>query len=211
MKVIYYWTLLILGLFCCVSMAAPKPAIIQDPGLYTVKVKFEHPQQLVVQGHGGPQVLWYTILTVTNRSGSDVDFYPRCELMTDNFEIVPAGWDLPSGVFSKIKTRHKKKYPFLESLEQSGNQLLQGEDNAKDVAIIWRDFDRGAKSIELFIGGLSNETAVVEFPLTKASGFAQAQKVHLRKTLQLSYNLRGDPGLRRDVRLTYKSKDWVMR
>jgi hypothetical protein len=211
MKVIYYSILLILGVFCCVSVAAPKPAIIQDPGLYTVGVKFEHPQQLVVQGHGGRQVLWYTILTVTNRSGSDVDFYPRCELMTDNFEIVPAGRDLPSGVFSQISRRHKQKYPFLESMEQCGNQLLEGEDNAKDVAIIWRDFDKGAKRIELFVGGLSNETAVVEFPYTKEALSTGPQKVHLRKSLQLSYNLRGDPGLRSDVKLTYKGKAWVMR
>ncbi len=211
MKVICYWGLLILGVFCCVSIGAPKPAIIQDPGLYTVGVKFEHPQQLVVQGHGGPEVLWYTILTVTNRSGGDVDFYPRCELMTDSFEIVSAGRELPSRVFSQIKRRHKDKYPFLESLEQSGNKLLEGEDNAKDIAIIWRDFDREAKSVELFISGLSNETAVVEFPRTKGSGFAGVQKVYLRKSLQLSYNLRGDPNLRRDVKLTYKSKTWVMR
>jgi hypothetical protein len=211
MKVICYWTLLILGLFCCVSIAAPKPAIIQDPGLYTVEVKFEHPQQLLVQGHGGLQVLWYMILTVTNRSGSDVDFYPRCELMTDTFEIVPAGRDLPSRVFWQIKRRHKQKYPFLESLEQSGNQVLQGEDNAKDIVIIWRDFDKEAKSIDLFIGGLSNETAVVEYPRTKASGFNEAQKVYLRKSLQLSYSLRGDPGLRGDVKLAYKGKAWVMR
>lgn len=211
MKVIYYSILLMSGLFCCVSMGAPKPAIIQDPGLYTVDVKFEHPQQLLVQGPGGPEVLWYTILTITNRSGGDVDFYPRCELMTDTFEIVPSGRELPVGVFARIKRRHKDKYPFLESLEQSGNKLLEGEDNAKDIAIIWRDFDSEAKSIKLFIGGLSNETAIVEFPRTKAPGFTEAQKVYLRKSLQLSYNLRGDPGLRADVKLTYKGKAWVMR
>ena len=37
------------------------------------------------------------------------------------------------------------------------------------------------------------------------------EKVYLRKTLELSYSLRGDPALRPHVEMTYKGKNWVMR
>jgi len=65
--------------------------------------------------------------------------------MTDTFEITPAGKGTPASVFEQIKKRHQRKFPFLESLENAGNKILQGEDNTKDIAIIWPDFDAKAK------------------------------------------------------------------
>ena len=78
-------------------------------------------------------------------------------------------------------------------------------DNAKDIAIIWPDFDPSAKGFKLFISGLSNETAVVKHPIIKD------KDVYLRKTLELDYILRSDPALRSSVKLNYRDKRWVMR
>jgi hypothetical protein len=192
--------------------AAPKPAIIPNPGDWTVEVAFEHPQRIQAQlaPDRGPQVFWYTILTLTNRSGQDADFYPRCELMTDSFQILAAGIGVPPRIFQQVKKRHLSKYPLLESMQEAGNKILEGEDNAKDVAVIWPDFDNQAKQIKLFISGLSNETAVVDHPAaTDEAG--NAKKVYLRKTLELSYRLRGDPSLRSHIQLDYSGKRWVMR
>ena len=36
-------------------------------------------------------------------------------------------------------------------------------------------------------------------------------KVFLRKTLELTYSLGGDPNFRSDARLIYRDKHWVMR
>jgi hypothetical protein len=158
-------TILLVGGICA---AAPEPAIIPAPGDWTLEVKFEHPQVMILRVPGGrPQRFWYTIVTLTNKARQDVDFYPQCELMTDTFEIIPAGRGTPAAVFERVKRRHQSKYPFLEPLEKAGNEILQGKDNAKDIAIIWPDFADRARSMKLFIMGLSNETAVIGHPVAK--------------------------------------------
>ena len=198
-------------MMACVCPAAPEPAIV--PGLrdWTVNVTFEHPQQIVLQTERGePRRFWYTIITLTNKTGRDVDFYPNCELMTDTFHIIPAGKKTPPAVFEGIRRRHRRKYPFLESLKKASNRILEGEDNAKDIAVIWPDFDAQVKNVKVFITGLSNETAAIDHPVAKDET-GKPVKVYLRKTLELSYALRGDPALRSYAKLTYKGKRWIMR
>lgn len=194
-----------------VCLAAPEPAVVQGPGQWTVEVKFEKPQQLVLPwGDNGQARYWYTIISVTNRTGQDIDFYPRCELLTDTFQIVPAGRNVPPVVFEKIKQRHQGRYPLLESLTQVDKRILEGEDNTRDIAIIWKDFDKAAASFKLFITGLSNETVMVEHPVAVDSD-GQPVQIFLRKTLELDYVLRGDPAMRSLVEVAYKGKSWVMR
>jgi len=196
----------------CACLAAPEPAILPLPSEWTVETVFEHPQQITLTfgGESEPRRFWYTILTLVNKSGGDVDFYPKCELMTDTFEIIPAGRGVRPQVFEQIKLRHQLKYPFLEDLERTSSKILQGQDNTKDIVVIWHDFDAGARNIKLFISGLSNETAAIEHPVAKdASG--RAKKVYLRKTLELSYSIGGDPVFRSEARTIYKGKRWIMR
>ncbi|MHC4333097.1 MAG: hypothetical protein ACYSUP_04125 [Planctomycetota bacterium] len=210
MKSFLYGTLTIL-LVSGVCAAAPEPTVIPGPGDWTLEVKFEHPQVMMLPVPGGrPQRFWYTILTLTNKTRDDVDFYPQCELMTDTFEIIPAGRGAPAAVFQRVKRRHQSKYPFLEPLEKAGNEILQGQDNTKDIAIIWSDFGSRARSMKLFITGLSNETVAVDHPIAKDER-GEPVKVHLRKALELSYDLGGEPNLRSDTKRVYTGKRWVMR
>ena len=208
------WRIYILIFFplAYVSLAAPEPAIVQGPDEWTVDVTFEHPQQIILRasGEAKPKRYWYTLITLTNKTNHDVDFYPKCELMTDTFEITPAGAGMPAAVFEQIKKRHQKKYPFLESLENAGNRILQGEDNIKDIAIIWSDFDVQAKGIKVFIAGLSNETVVIDHPTAKDET-GKPTKIYLRKTLELSYKLGGDAAFRSGAKPIYEGKRWVMR
>lgn len=212
MKIFVYATLAISAAMAGDCLAAPEPAIVPGLGDWTVDVTFEHPQQIVLRlsGDNKPRRFWYTLITLTNKTNRDVDFYPRCELMTDTFQIMPAGKDVPGVVFERIKKRHQSRYPFLEALEKSGNKILQGEDNAKDITVIWPDFDAQAKNIKVFIAGLSNETVAIDHPVAKDKS-GKPVKVFLRKTLELSYNLGGDQALRSDARLTYSGKRWIMR
>jgi len=212
MKGFVYGTFVVWAAAACVCLAAPEPAVVPGPRDWTVDVRFEHPEQIMVQLGGGsrPRRFWYMIMTLTNKTNRDVDFYPRCELMTDRFEIIPAGKDTPEVVFEQIKRRHQGVYPFLEPLEKADARILQGQDNAKDIAIIWPDFEAQAKNIQIFIGGLSNETAVIEHPVAKDEQGKPVQ-VYLRKTLELSYSIGGDASLRSGAKLTYKGQRWVMR
>lgn len=208
----FYATLMVL-VVSSICLAAPEPAIVSAGDIWTVDVKFEHPQQIMlpVGKDGKVERFWYVIVNLTNNTGGDVDFYPKCELMTDTFKIVPAGKSIPSGlIFEKIKLRHQSKYPLLESLEKTDNKLLEGADNAKDLAIIWSDFDPKAKKVSFFIAGLSNETAVIDHPKEKDEQ-GNPKKIFLRKSLELSYSIGGDPALRSTANLTFKGKRWVMR
>ena len=212
MKNFIYGTLAIVVLGTCISLAAPEPSIVPGPADWTVDVRFEHPQQIELSlSPGGKRArYWYTIITLTNNTGRVVDFYPNCELMTDTYQIIPAGKSTPAMVFEQIKKRHQAKYPFLEFLEKVDNKILKGTDNTRDIVIIWPDFDTKAKTIKIFIAGLSNETVVIDHPVAKDKN-SEPVKVFLRKTLELTYNVGGDVAFRTDARLVHNDKRWVMR
>lgn len=192
--------------------AYPEPAVVQRAGDWTLEVVFSQLQQISVKCPGEPTLgrYWYIILTLTNRTGSDVPFYPACDLMTDTFRIVPAGKGVRGPVFEQIKLRHQGRYPFVENIDLAGNRVLEGVDNTKDIVIIWPDFDPKAKNITLFIAGLSNETAAINHP-TATDEAGNPVKVYLRKTLALEYAVGSDAKLRALAKLAYKGKRWVMR
>lgn len=211
MKTFVYGTLVVLiSGICC--WAAPEPAVVQTGDDWTVDVSFERLQPIVVKSAGQEKekVFWYTILTVTNKTGRDVGFYPKCDLVTDTLQVVEAGKKVEAEVFAQIKKRHEGGYKFLELLEKTSHKILQGTDHTKDIAIIWPDFDGRAKNVKLFIAGLSNETAVINHPTAKGTD-GKPVKVYLRKTLQLSYDIAGDPAFRSEAKVTFKGKNWVMR
>ena len=192
-------------------VAFPKPAVVQDLSEWTLDVRFDQPRQITIDLPGAPdQRFWYTIITLTNNTGLDTAFYPECDLVTDTYEVIPSGKSTRKAVFDVIKLQQQGKYPFLESLDFVDSKILQGSDNAKDIAIIWKDFDRKAKNISMFLSGLSNETVVIDHPV-KVDSNGKPEKVHLRKALELNYAIGGDETLRAGAKLTFKSKSWVMR
>ena len=213
MKSFIYWTFGVVLLFVCFCFGeVVKPAIIQGPGQWTIESRYTQPQQILIGGYedGKPRRFWYMILTLTNNTGRDFDFYPQCELMTDTFQIIQSGDRMPSVVFEQIKRRHQDSYPFMELLQKTGNKLIQGEDNTKDLAIIWPDFDARAKNIRIFISGLSNEIAVIQDPIEKDEN-GQPERVFLRKTLELNYDIAGDPAFRSNANLEFQNQSWIMR
>jgi hypothetical protein len=212
MKHYRFCVLAAIALITCLCLAAPEPAIVPGPSDWTLETTFEHPEQFLFRAgpSAKPERFWYMILTLTNKADRDVDFYLKCELLTDTFQVLPAVKGASAALFDKIKQIHQTKYPYLVLLENSGNKILQGDDNTKDILIIWPDFDPNAKTAMVFISGLSNETVAVDHPTQKdASG--NPVKVYLRKTLELTYSIGGDPAFRSDQKLKYVSKRWVMR
>ncbi len=213
MKRSLYGIMIIWVLAVSTSPAAPEPAIVQGSNQWTIDTEYTHPQQIILQNtaNNKPMVYWYIIITLTNNTGDDVSFYPKCDLMTDNFQIIPEGKDVSPAVFEQIKQRHKSRYPLLKSLNQTDNKLLQGEENTKDIAIIWPDFNDKARNITLFITGLSNETSVVDHPIAKDPITGQPQKVFLRKTLELKYAVKGNLTSRYGMSTDFQAKCWIMR
>ena len=213
MKLSYFATILLAaGVFCGVCSAYPEPAAVPAAHHWNVDVEFSKPYQISVQlpGDTKPKRFWYIVLTVTNNELKDVPFYPSCELMTDTLKIIPAGKNVMSVVFDRIKVVQQGRYPYLEPLENVDHTLLQGADNSRDIAVIWPDFDKKAKHVDLFIGGMSNEVAAIDHPFKKDAA-GNPVKVLLRKTLQLSYSFGGDNRFRSQTKMIYKGRNWVMR
>jgi hypothetical protein len=207
-----YLFLVIILAVCSSGIAAPEPTRAKLPNIWTLDLTFEQPQQICVQppGDAQPTRFWYIILTLTNKTGHEVSFYPDIWLVTDTFQKVQASKDAREKVFDKILAVWKGRYPFLEPFEFVDKKILQGEDNAKDLAVIFPDFDPQAKHVSIFIGGLSNETAVIDSPNEKDPN-GNPVKVVLHKMLELQYEIVGDPSLRNSQTLSYTGKRWVMR
>ena len=195
-----------------ICIAYPEPAIVQSASDWTLEVVFDQPRHIVVKSPGDKQAAryWYIVLSLRNNSGRDAEFYSAGDLMTDTFKVVAAGKKVRKPVFDAIKLKHQGKYPFLEWVGLTSNKMLQGADNARDIVIIWPDFDAKAKNITLFVAGLSNETTSIDHP-TETDKDGQPLKVYLRKTLALDYSIGGDETLRAGAGLVYKGKRWVMR
>lgn len=192
--------------------AAPRPTLANNPKLWTLETKFEHPRQIMAQlpGYDKPIRYWYTVLTLTNLGRDDVDFYPRIDLLTDTFKRVVAGKTVTKLIYNQIKVANQGAYPFLQSLDEVDNFILQGRDNTIDVAVILPDFDNNAKNVKIFIAGLANETIAVEHPILKDEA-GEPVKVLLRKTLELNYAIPGDHANRDLQSLVYKGKRWILR
>ena len=46
---------------------------------------------------------WLGMVSSQDAIGNDVDFYPKCDLMTDSFQIIPAGKFVSPALFDQIK------------------------------------------------------------------------------------------------------------
>jgi hypothetical protein len=195
-------------------MAFPEPAVVQPDGVWTLNTRYSQPMQISVNVPSSlsnrPQRYWYIILTVTNDTNQDVPFFPAFYLATDTFKIIPAEKRMRKVVFDRIKRLHQGRYPFLESLDFVGNRILQGQDNTRDICVIWPDFDPKAKNIDMYFSGLSNEVAVIDHPIKKDSK-GKPKKVYLSKTLQLKYAIGGDERFRAYAKLAPKDRKWIMR
>lgn len=207
------FALCVVSLFSASVCAYPTPAGVQGMDEWTFHVTYSQPQQIMFRVGDTDQMqrYWYVILSVTNEGPLDeVSFYPNCELVTDTFQVIPAGRNVPGAVFEAVKLENQGSFPFLESLDFTERRIARGQDNARDFAIIWPDFDPKAKQVSLFIAGLSNETAVVEHPELKDEQ-GNPKKIFLRKTLQLKYAVAGDERLRAQAVMKEIEKNWVMR
>jgi hypothetical protein len=92
--------------------------------------------------------------------------------------------------------------------------LLQGADNARVSAAVFRDFDPTASSFVVHIAGLSGEIFSLANPVfdpQEAESPENQRFFILRKTLSIAYDLPGDPITRRRAIPTRRGTEWVMR
>ena len=193
---------------------APKPLPL--PTKWQLEFKYESPQpiRLYLPGKAKPQLFWYLRYTVANNTQADQLFTPSFLLYTGTGQLLPA--NAPTLVFNAVKKHHND--PLLK--RDTAGRLLRGADNAKRGVAIWPDFDPEAGSFDIFIGGLSGETFVVDLPKpvtiteTEADGTVKQVKkttLELSKTLRISYTVPGEASARIRVKAKMVSTAWIMR
>lgn len=195
-------TLLLLTLSFMVAASTAR-ADYPQPSPYPVtwQLDFRHgkPTRLVMHlpGKSEPQAYWYMTYTVTNNTDQEQLFLPEFDLVTHEGKIVRNDTDIPKEVFDTIK--HREGMRFLKTDAQIGGELRIGDDQAKDGVAIWPEPSPRMGQFQIYVSGLSGETATVKGP----NGKPQI----LRKTLELNYLVRGNS----PDAVVEQPQRWVMR
>ena len=199
--------------------AAPKPKMISDT--WELNIKAEQPQPILVRvpGQAKRQLFWYMRYKLTNRTGAKQIFVPEFLMYTDTGQVLRAGQGIPDNVFTDIKKHHRE--PLLNNMAAMTGVILHGEDNSKLGVAIWPDFDAKAGRFDIFIGGLSGETAKIKLPVPveveeKIPGTRKHIKVikntaSLTKTLKLTYSSHGEAAGRINKGVKKEDEKWLMR
>lgn len=195
-------------------LAAPQTSVI--PQSWQLEFEFDDPQRIEVQlpGAGRPTTFWYVLYTVTNSTDSEVDFYPSFRLVTDTLHVVAAGDDVMPQVYDAIAERHASEYPFFVAPYKVGGRLLQGRENSRTSAAVFRTFDKNASRFTVYVAGLSGEMDRVPNPAFDSStGETERNPAFFlfRRTLAVYYDLPGDALTRSQATPRRRSREWVMR
>ncbi len=218
----YKLAVVVLGMLVVAGLrplpAAPQPSDARIA--WEIDIDYKNPQPIMVKipGRPKPQLFWYLLYTVTNRSGKDRLFVPEIVLYTNTGQMLRAGQGVNTIVYKTIKKLHNN--PLLYDMVSITGKLLQGEDNARDGVAIFRDFDPKAASFEIFFGGLSGEIAVTRLPrpiMVKEIGpggkqmMVEKDRITLVKTLKLQYTVGTEAKGRLNAKVRLLRKGWVMR
>lgn len=194
--------------------AAPKADIATRA--WQLDLEFYDPQRITLRltGDEHATTFWYVLYQVTNRTGKDVEFYPSFRMVTDTLQVVEGGAEVSPTVYDAIKARHYREFPFFAPPAKVTGLLLQGEENARASAAVFRTFDEAASSFTLYISGLSGESARQRnpaFDVKRGESEDNPRAFFMRRTLAVVYDLPGDPQTRALATPMRRSREWVMR
>lgn len=170
---------------------------------------------LVLPGDSQPTTFWYLLFEAANLTGRDVEFYPSFELVTDTLQVVEGGANISPSVYDAIAARHKNEFPFFVPPARITGALLQGRENARASAAVFRTFDSSAARFTVYVSGLSGELVRVSNPAPVDPGVVSTEPMAdsfiLRRTLAIVYDLPGDSTTRANAQPIRRSREWVMR
>ena len=205
---------LLCGLGVLEASAAPDAGLIAKS--WQLDFEFRDPQRitLTLPGDSYPSTYWYMVYQVTNHTGRKVAFYPSFRLVTNTLKVVVGGEQISPTVYEAIRTRHAKEYPFFRSPNKAAGVLLEGEENARVSAVVFKTLDPEASSFAVYVGGLSGDIERLINPAldpTRERSEADPQFFLLRRTLAIKYDLPGDPVTRAQATPVRRGREWVMR
>ncbi len=204
---------------CAVVFATHVSAQEVIPGAakaWQLDIEFEDPQRISFRlpGDATPTTYWYVLYRVTNNTGRDVQFMPSARLLTDTLDKIHAGDNIHPNVYRRIAALHKNDFPFFAKPSKVTGLLLQGEQNARSSAWVFRTFDKAANSFTIFVSGLSGLIDRIPNPVfdTKSPESDDNPRSFVRRlTLAIDYLLPGDENTRAAATPRRTNRKWVMR
>lgn len=198
--------LFVAALFAVSALAAPEPDLV--PRSWEFEFEFKHPRPIAVKNlQGEYEWYWYMTYDVVNNTGQERLFIPEFTIATDKGDLVIAGKGISTSVFQAVK-KHVGN-DLLESPASVIGRILQGEDNGKESVIIWKAFGHNVEEVNVFVSGLSGETAVVKVPDPEDT--SKTVEKLMTKTLQINYAFHGAPLKPEDQPVQPKGTKWIMR
>jgi len=200
------------------AKTAPRPALIPTKWEADIKVERPFPIKVFLPGQAKAKLFWYLRYTLTNRRREEIEnFNATFDMYTETGQIMRAGANVPLSVFEAVKKHHND--PLLK--RDTNGTLLKGSDNAKRGVAIWPDFDPDAGQFDIFISGLSGETADVPLPkpimvwkrdnITGKRVQVKTDKLQLSKTLRIRCSVAGEASERIRSHVKMLSQTWIMR
>ena len=92
--------------------------------------------------------------------------------------------------------------------------MLQGAENGRESAAVFKMFDPQASSFTVYMGGLAGEKVRVNNPAFdpgKEESEENPRSFLVQRTLSILYDLPGDPQTRAYSKPVRRNREWVMR
>jgi hypothetical protein len=193
--------------------AAPKAGLIG--GSWELDVEFVDPQRITVPlPGGGEETYWYVIYRVVNRTGRDVAFFPSFRMVTNTLQVVDGGDGVRPAVYDRIAALHRQQFPFFAPPAKITGTLLQGQENARESAAVFKTFSPEASSFTLYMSGFAgriDRQTNPAFDVSKPESDDNPRSFLFRRTLAVMYDLPGDPQTRASATPIRRNREWVMR
>ncbi|MDO8632148.1 MAG: hypothetical protein Q7R41_16820 [Phycisphaerales bacterium] len=195
------------------AWAAPKAGLIGRS--WELEVEFADPQRITIPlPDGGEETYWYVIYRVINRTGRDVAFFPSFRIVTNTLQVVDGGDGVRPAVYDRIAALHRQQFPFFAPPAKITGTLLQGQENARESAAVFKTFNLEASSLTLYMTGFAgriDRQTNPAFDTNKPESDDNPRSFLFRRTLAVTYDLPGDPQTRASATPIRRNREWVMR
>jgi hypothetical protein len=205
------------GLTLPLRAAYPEPSISRIS--WEITFQHDHPKRVMLTptGENTKHAYWYMTYMVTNNEKDDLTYQPAFDLLTAGGSIIRSDFNVPDSIVTAIKKMEKDKLD-PQGATEIGGVLHPGEDQAKEGIAIWPEPDEALGDFAIFVGGLSGESKMYkkvnddykEIDESEYKSLKPGEALLMRKTLQLKYELTGNPGGGED-KLEYHGEKWIMR
>jgi hypothetical protein len=162
------------------AAAAPEPSPV--PKRWQLDLECSPLRWIVLDTGQGPKPYFFMTYKVTNNSPVDLLFAPVFELATSDQDILRSGREVPVAVTNELL--HRLNSPFLQDQISIVDNLLRGEENAREGLVIWPITTDHLNEVTVYAAGFSGETTTIEIPkvatapaAAQDAGGAMASKV----------------------------------